>query len=100
LSKERHLLEHRFGLFFSAIILAILNRLHGLQIFIWLWNVLIHLTRMRKMKINRQILTARALQNIQIKTAPQRAVDPVEKSAKIRSWKEIFDAQLKGESNE
>ena len=46
------------------------------------------------MKINRQILTARALQNIQIKTAPQRAVDPVEKSTKIRSWKEIFDAQL------
>ena len=51
------------------------------------------------MKINRQILPARALQNIQIKTAPQRAVDPVEKTTKIRSWKEIFDAQLKGESN-
>ena len=51
------------------------------------------------MKINRQILTARALQNIQIKTAPQRAVDPAEKTAKIRSWKEIFDAQLKGESD-
>jgi len=54
---------------------------------------------LQKMKVNRQILTARALQNIQIKTAPQRAVDPVEKSTKIRSWKEIFDAQLKGESN-
>jgi len=51
------------------------------------------------MKINRQILTARALQNIQIKTAPQRAVDPLEKNTKIRSWKEIFDAQLKGESD-
>ena len=51
------------------------------------------------MKVNRQILTARALQDIQTKTAAQRAVDPVEKSAKIRSWKQIFDAQLKGESN-
>ena len=51
------------------------------------------------MKVNRQILTARALQNIQIKAAPQRAVDPVEKITKIRSWKESFDAQLKGESN-
>ena len=76
------------------------SRSHGLQILILLWNVLIHLFRMQNMKVNRQILTARALQNIQIKTAPQRAVDPVEKSAKIRSWKEIFDAQLKGESNE
>jgi len=52
------------------------------------------------MKVNRQILTARALQDIQIKMAPQRAVDPVEKNAKIRSWKQIFDAQLKGESDD
>jgi len=57
------------------------------------------LSRMRKMKINRQILTARALQDIQTKTAAQRAVDPVDKTAKNLIWKQIFDAQLKGESD-
>jgi len=51
------------------------------------------------MKVNRQILTARALQDIQTKTAPQRAVDPVDKTAKNLIWKQIFDAQLKGESD-
>ena len=51
------------------------------------------------MKVNRQILTARALQDIQTKTAAQRAVDPVDKTAKNLIWKQIFDAQLKGESD-
>ena len=99
LSKERHLSERRSGSCLSAMVNLSRSRLHGLQILIWLANVLMLTSRMQKMKINRQILTARALQNIQIKAAPQRAVDPVEKSAKIRSWKEIFDAQLKGESD-
>jgi len=52
------------------------------------------------MKINQQIITARALQQIQTKTAAQRAVDPIDKTAKNLIWKQIFDTQLKGESDD
>ncbi len=52
------------------------------------------------MKINQQIITARALHTLQSQPVPQRAVDPVDKTAKNLIWKQIFDAQLKGESDE